>query len=117
MDPKESMTLDEPLVMTRNNLTDVIDWLKRDAYVIIHSNRGRFFHKCSGDMTAEQAQEYIQTHRFIYLDVSKLPGLLDDGEWNWDINNEGIDECHCRLENIADDTSNIPHKTMLQLGL
>ena len=39
--------MDEPLVITNNNLVDIINWLKAEAYVIIHSNNGRFFHKCT----------------------------------------------------------------------
>jgi hypothetical protein len=116
MDPGQLITLDEPLVMTSNNLVDIITWLKRGAYVIIYTDSwGRFFHNCDGHITPEQAQAYIQTHRFIYVNVSSLPGLLDDGEWNWYIINAGISECHCQINNIADDPSNIPHKNAVQL--
>ena len=39
--------LDESLETSTNNLSDIIKWLKNDSYVVIHTNNGRFFHKCS----------------------------------------------------------------------
>ena len=108
--------MDEPLVITNNNLVDIINWLKAEAYVIIHSNNGRFFHKCTKTtLTDEEITNYVNTHRFIYVNVKKMPELLDDGEWNWYINNEGFDECKCSLKNISSSPSDIPHKDMLSL--
>jgi hypothetical protein len=108
--------LDEPLVTTRNNLSDIIKWLKMGAYVVVHSRNGRFFHKCNKrNLTTEEIKQYIDTHRFIYIDVSKMPGLLDDGEWNWYITHAGFDECKCYIKEIALDRNIVPHKTMLHL--
>ncbi|CAH6419809.1 Hypothetical protein HVR_LOCUS890 [uncultured virus] len=116
----EPLGLDEKLTITKNNLVDIINWLKRDAYVIIHAKNGRFFHKCSKkQLSEEERKTYINTNRFIYVDVSKMTGLLDDGEWEWFIKDSGksmgIDECKCGLEYICDNPNVIPHKTMLSL--
>lgn len=94
--------LTSKLVLTSNNLVDVINWLKLGAYVVIHNNNGRFFHKCTSQILSELAvNEYINEHRFIYVDVSKLPGLLNNGEWNYYIKEAGFDECKCSIKGQA----------------
>lgn len=116
MDDVEIMNIDDPIITTNNSLADIIGWLRRGAYVVIYSKSGRFFHKCSKTtLTAGEIKDYINSHRFIYINVSKTPGLLDDGEWNWYINNEGFEECKCSLKNISSLSSNVPYKEMLSL--
>ena len=86
-------SMDEIPKTTTNSLRDVIDWLKKGDYVIIHNNykHGRFFHsKCP--------QGTDKDHRIIYVDVSKMPGLLDDGEWDFNIIDSGNVECTCCLK-------------------
>ena len=43
-----------------------------------------------------------------------MPGLLDDGEWNWYIKDTGFDECTCSLKNTTSDRNIIPHKHMFR---
>lgn len=109
--------LDTPLTLTSNNLADAIRWLKDDAYVVVHAVNGRFFHVCKGDeMSKEQIQEFLNTHRIIYIDVSRHKGLLDDGEWNYYIKEAGFNECICSLKGRVNNPNDIPHKTHLKLG-
>jgi len=116
MDNISVMSIDEPLVTTSNNLADIIGWLKRGAYIVIHSKNGRFFHKCNKNTLKDnEIKAYVDNHRFVYINVSKMPGLLDDGEWNWYIKDAGFDECKCSLKNISSIPSDIPHKDMLSL--
>ena len=106
-----------PLTITTNNLLDVINWLKKGYYVIIHTTNGRFYHKCLENDLGEDkyVTEYINTHRFIYVDISKMPGLNDDGEWEYYIKNEGFNECTCSIKNAASDPSNMLYKNMLRI--
>ena len=68
-----------------NDLKDIIDWITLGDCVIIYcGNRSRTFHK-DGNISHDK--------RVIYIDVAKLPGLLDDGEWNWYIEDAGHREC------------------------
>jgi len=112
--------LTSELILTRNNLLDVINWLKLGAYVIIHnSNNARFFHKCTNEILSEdEVNEYLNKHRFIYVNISKLAGLLDDGEWNWYIVNAGLDECKCSIKHKVSDLNLIlPYRDQLSLGI
>jgi hypothetical protein len=109
--------LTQELEVTNNNLLDIINWLKLGAYVIIHTNYARFFHKCS-NLSESEVDDYIKQHRFIYVNVSKLPGLLDDGEWNWYITNAGFDECKCSIKDkVSNFNLKLPHCTKLSLGI
>lgn len=113
---KSPLSLDEPLVTTTNNLADIVNWLKAGAYVVVHSQIGRFFHKCTKTtLTADEIKNYLDSHRFIYVNVSRMPGLLDDGEWNWYITHAGFDECKCSLKDISSVPGDIPHKDLMQL--
>lgn len=117
---KNHKFLTSKLTMTSNNLLDIINWLKLGAYVIIHNdNNSRFFHECTKENISEdEADKYINNHRFIYVNVSKLPGLLDDGEWNWYIQDAGFDECKCSIKNKVSHTNLIlPHREQLCLGI
>lgn len=111
--------LNNKLVLTDNNLLDVINWLKLGAYVVIHTDYARFFHKCSEKNLSEiEVDEYLKHHKIIYINVSKLPGLLDDGEWNWYITNAGFDECKCSVKNTLSNLNlTLPYCTKLTLGI
>jgi hypothetical protein len=98
--------LKTPLILTSNNLKDIINFISQGYYVIIYNkNYYRCFHnklkddnfRCNGLLTDDDINDYIKTHRFIYLNVERMSGLLDDGEWNWYIENEGYNECNCNL--------------------
>src|SRR5258708_5020684 len=93
-------------VPTANQLKDIIDWLKEGDCVFIHNNflGGRFFHpNCVCDVKPDKS--IFNSCRVIYINVKKMPGLLDDGEWNWYINNSGFHECQCGLRELAGDIS------------
>lgn len=93
------------LVQTSNSLLDIINWIKLGAYVILHTNKARFFHICKGKTLSEdEMEEYINTHKFVYVNVSKFPRVLDDKEWNLCIKNQGVDECKCSIKRIASNT-------------
>ena len=115
-DSKPFKSLTEPLLTTTNNLRDVVDWLNKDAYVVIYSKNGRFFHHCTKTtLTDIEIKDYLDTHRFIYIDVSPMPGLLDDGEWNWYITHAGFDECECPLKAVSSVLKDVPYKDVLSL--
>ena len=110
--------LKTPLILTSNNLKDIINFISQGYYVIIYNkNYYRCFHnklkddnhnfRCNGLLTDNDINDYIKTHRFIYLNVERMSGLLDDGEWNWYIENEGYNECNCNLSH------NIQNKDIL----
>ncbi len=105
----------KPMVMTSNNLADVIGWLKEEqpTLVVLHA-RGyapRFFH----NQCDEKAENLP---RVIYVDVSRHVGLLDQGEWDWYIIEAlGKPECTCDdLKNKAHSTRNITHYHQFSLG-
>jgi len=108
--------------LTSNNLLDVINWLKLGAYVIVHTNSARFFHKCTNkDLSEDEISKYINQHKIVYVDVSKLPGLpglLDNGEWNWYINEAGFDECKCSIKRkLSNPKMDLPYCERLKLGI
>lgn len=41
--------MEEELITTGNCLADIIGWLKKDIYVVIHSRNGRFFINANKD--------------------------------------------------------------------
>ena len=93
------------LVQTSNSLLDVINWIKLGAYIILHTNKARFFHICTNKTLSEdEIEKYINTHKFVYINVSKFPKVLDDGEWDFCIKNQGFDECRCSIRSKASNT-------------
>lgn len=115
----QPITLDETLTTTKDQLGDVLGWAKRGAYIVLYSTRsnnyGRFFHKCTKkQLNKDETKEYMDTHRFIYVDVSRMPALLDDGEWEYYIKCVGVDECSCNIKYTCDSANNVPHATLLR---
>lgn len=104
------------LKKTSNNLADIINWLKDDNFVFIHNGAigGRFFHKCDG--TPCDFTSLVEKTDVIYVDVRSHPGLLEDGEWNWYIENAGFKECTCGLRDFVSDPKQVPHRHMMSLG-
>ncbi len=102
---------------TENNLGDIIRWLKKGDYVVIYDVfSGRFFHKCEKkDLNAEQIDKSLKNCRVTYVNVNRMPGLLDDGEWNWYIKEAGMDQCTCNLKDRLSDPNGIPHQYMMRL--
>jgi hypothetical protein len=110
--------INSPPKTTRNNLADIIDWLGEGDYVVVHDGYryARYFHsKC--DETNGAVDQLLDNCRVIYVDVASLPGLLDDGEWDWYIKNAGHKECKCQLQQRCSNPNNLPHSYRLQLGL
>ena len=65
---------------TTNSLFDIIQYLKDGNMVCLHtSNEHKYFHY------PESINE-----KLIYIDVSSMPSLMDEGEWPWYIKNEGF---------------------------
>ena len=80
-----------PPIPTANSLKDIIDWLREGDKVIIHSsNYGKTYHNCVKFKNV--------TNRVIYIDVSSMPSLIDEGEWPWYIENDGHTLCDCLLD-------------------
>jgi hypothetical protein len=115
--------LTTPPIVTTNTLADIDKWLDEGDYVVVHEGTkfGRFFHKCMGDIkTPEQDAESLNACRVIYIDVTAMPGLLDDGEWNLYITestyknvsggyiNKGFRECTCSLKGRISNMGSLP---------
>ena len=124
-DNLQTDNLQTPLILTSNNLKDIIDFIFKGYYVIIYNKSyHRCFHntltndnhnfRCNGLLTDDDINKYIKNHRFIYLNVERMSGLLDDGEWNWYIENEGYNECNCNLLNNIQN-KNILYKDTLRI--
>lgn len=104
--------LNQNPICTDNGLADIISWLKNGDYVVIHDNYkyGRYFHsKCPDDYS----DDYINNHRIIYVNVSYMPGLLDDGEWEWYIKSENNSECTCELKSRMIDPNDLKYSYFL----
>lgn len=111
----ENSVIFNKLIVSDNSLLNIVNWLKDDNYIIIHSiyESARFFHKCE---KLKDVDEYIKTHRFIYINLSKtIRGLLDDGEWNWHIKNAGFDECTCEIKNKALNSDFVKYKCIFEI--
>jgi hypothetical protein len=63
-----------------------------------------------------QIHDLLNKTMFIYLDVSKLSGLLDEGEWDYYIERDGNSECSCKLKPICSKLKNIPNPFVFELG-
>lgn len=98
---------------TTNNLADIIKWLGAGDYVVVHNNykHGRFFHKQCPDPNFD-----IDQHRVTYVNVGSMPGLLDDGEWEWYIKNSGCHECSCPLKTATQSSSGLKYVYQFSLG-
>jgi hypothetical protein len=130
--------LDAPVIFSGNHLQDVIRWLKADTYVVLHGKTGnccvrntwtawdplvhlansRFYHDCAGkkDLPPEQVAAFLATHRIVYLDVSVLNKVLEDGEWNMEIETAKFVECTCSLKDrISKPDDRMPHKQLYRL--
>ena len=109
--------INQSLELTGDNLTNIIKWLKEDNYVVVHNDNGRFFHNNCPKKTQDSNQfdAFIKNHRIIYVNVSHCPGLLDDGEWNYEINRAGIPECKCGLEFQTGNPNKIPNKEYVEI--
>lgn len=106
--------------LTSNNLVDIITWLSAGDYVVVHNQYkvARYFHsKCEGQVCSdEEIQRQLEHCRVLYLDVASLPGLIDDGEWEYYIKEAGHKECTCLLKTRCADANHLPHSFHFSLG-
>lgn len=73
----------EPSI-SKNELQDIIDWLKDDTIVILCNNifEYRIFYK-NEDVIKDL------TNRIVVVYVKTVPSVLDPGEWDWYIKEDG----------------------------
>ncbi len=112
--------LDSAQKITSKSLLDIIGWLKEGDYVVIHNafTVGRYFHKCMGDAQDEgKIATILENTRVDYVNVSTLPNLLDEGEWECHFKQEGFNECTCSLKGRVSSYSDIPHAHFLKINL
>ncbi len=102
----------------RVNLTDIVGWLRRGDYIVLHNVIvGRFFHTCHDDQkTAQQIASFLCRTRIIYIDVSTHPDILIPGAWNLELINQGFHECTCSLKDRVSSPAYIPQVHFLKLG-
>lgn len=112
----ESTILDLKSPITDNSLVDIINWTKEGACVIIHNKfkYGRYFHPRCGTSDQDLDSNYDNL-RVIYLDVSSMPGLLEDGEWNYYVKEKGTPECTCDLKKSLSNPNGWKHSVHLTL--
>jgi len=75
----------DPPTTSTNQLLDVIKWLRNGDIVVIFNNSNvfRIFY---------QSEEYLNNltdRRIILIDCQTVPGICDDGEWNYYITEAG----------------------------
>lgn len=116
---RDHVKLHKTTEITLNALADVICWLKKGDYVVVHEGElwGRTFHKCQKqDVNGTQLEMELKKLRVMYLDVDKVAGVLKENQWPWYIKNEGFDECSCSLQEPTLSPENIIHKVELVLN-
>jgi hypothetical protein len=73
----------EPLSLTNNNLGDILRFLQEGHIICLHYDRkGKYFYSpttCTWTM-------------WVYVDIQKMPALLNDDEWPWYILDAGNTE-------------------------
>ena len=113
----ERSDLDSSPKTTNNNLKDIIDWLRLGDFVVIHNDYkfGRFFHT-NCPVSNGEIGKTLENSRVIYVNVKSLAGLLDDGEWEYYIKDNGHRECTCDLKEHVLDPKKLPHIYNFTLG-
>ena len=106
------------LVVTSNNLVDVIKFINDKNIVALHTSRAcRIFHAISFEKPESEAS--LKDVRVVYLDCNSHEGLLGEGEWEWYIkdaikNVTELDDSPLRKIIIAQRA--VPNKEYLSLG-
>ena len=70
------------LKITTNSLFDIIQYLKDGNMVCLHTRNDRVYFHFPDSIN----------EKLIYIDVSSMPSLMDNGEWPWYIKNAGFVE-------------------------
>ena len=73
------------LVITNNNLLNVINWLK-DGYIICLHNS----HKYEKFFYSKETLEMITNEEIDYIDLVNWAELIDEDEWPYYIKDEGF---------------------------
>jgi hypothetical protein len=79
------MSTEKEIVITGNNLVDVINWLKEGYIICLHNSyrRSNFFY-------SKEQLESITNQEIIYIDVVNWPELIKSDEWPYYINEAGF---------------------------
>lgn len=80
----QNMEFENPTITT-NQLADVLGFLNKGDIVVIFndSNIFRIFYK------SKESIENLTDKRIILIDCQTVPGICDDGEWNYYITEAG----------------------------
>ena len=70
------------LKITTNSLFDIIQYLKDGNMVCLHTRNDRVYFHFPDSIN----------DKLIYIDVSSMPSLMDNGEWPWYIKIAGFVE-------------------------
>jgi hypothetical protein len=90
----------EELVFTNNNLSDIINWLKKGYIVCLFSyNKKLFFYN-------KETLDHITDEKIIYVNVTHYASLLAEGEWPWYIMREKFVE-YKSIDKLPRDEDNI----------
>ena len=74
------------LVLTTNNLADIVRFLKEQNIVCLYCTNNKIFYY------AKSSCEKINNEKLIYINCNKMPSLLDEEEWPWYIKDSGFVE-------------------------
>jgi len=77
--------MQKELVITSNNLLNVINWLKDDNIICLHNS-----YKYKKFYYSKENLESITDQEIIYVDLINWPELLDEDEWSYYIKDEGF---------------------------
>lgn len=108
--------LNEAPKTSASHLADIVEWLRLGDHVVVHNafKHGRYFHsKCFS--SKEPVELALANHRNIYVDVSAMPALLNQGEWDDEIRGAGHQECQCELKARLSDPNIVPNRHMFTL--
>ena len=76
---------EKEIVITDNNLQDLVNWLRNGFIVCLHNSyeRGIFFY-------SKERLDSITNEEIIYVDVVNWPELIKKDEWPYYINEAGF---------------------------
>ena len=94
--------MDKPVCST-NSLQDIIGWLKKGYIICIYSKKKSIFYYSK--------EKTITDEKIVYIDVQSNPGLLDDDEWPFYIEEQGFRRYESR-KNLPTNSENIFHFTI-----
>jgi hypothetical protein len=73
----------EPLSLTNNNLGDILRFLQEGHIVCLHfDGKGKYYY----------SPTTCNWNTWVYVDIQKMPALLNDDEWPWYFLDAGNEE-------------------------